>query len=127
MNNTPLNFRLSRNFFDVVLTEEDGITNTCYQLREMTAAERDNYLTRMQKRMKTDSSGKAIGVSNFDGMQADLLASCMTTVADGKPVTMGTIQAWPATVVTSLFEKAQELNNLNRGKDEAPVAEAKKD
>lgn len=126
MNNTPLNFRLSRKFLDVVLTEEDGITNTTYQLREMTAAERDNYLNRMQKRMKTDPSGKAIGVSNFDGMQADLLASCMTTVADSKPVTMGTIQAWPATVVTTLFEEAQKLNKLNRGEEE-PVEAAKKD
>lgn len=106
----------------VVLVSEQGPEE--YELQEMNAASRDRYLDKLQKRMATDASGKAMGIKRFEGMQADLISQCMFHVKTGLLVSDTVIQTWPASVVTELFNAAQEMNRL---KGEEAETETKND
>jgi hypothetical protein len=82
-----------------------------YEIREMTALQRDSYMDALSERVIIDKDGKAAGIKKFDGMQADLVARCL--FQDGKLVTREAIQAWPASTVAGLFDECQKLNRLN--------------
>ena len=89
-----------------------------YELREMISSVRDKYLNTIKSRMLFNpKTGNPQGVKNFEGMQADLLARCLYD-SDGNAVPLNTIQEWPASKVTTLFEAAQKLNGLNLKKEE---------
>ena len=92
--------------------EMDGKTEE-YILREMDSATRDKYLDSMASRMRLDKDGKPTGVTKFEGMQADLLVNTLRK-KDGSAVRKETIQSWPSSTVSALFEEAQKLNLLNR-------------
>ena len=97
------------------------IGGQAYVLIELDGKQRDKYLTALSNRMKTTKEGKPAGFKTFDGMQADLVVECLRkvdeTTGDRTPVSMETIQSWPAKVSTGLFEAAQELSGLNESED----------
>lgn len=101
----------------VSLKAADGSTRK-YEMREMLSQARDKHLDRLSDRVKTNEKGEVIGIKKYEGMQADLLSSCMFDEED-KPVTAKEVQAWPASVTTKLYKMAQKLNHL--------TAEEKKD
>lgn len=105
----------------VFLETVEGNEET-FILRELTGKTRDDYLTSNAARMRFGENGKVAGVKSFDGLQSSLLARCMFTEA-GDLVTAKTIQGFPASAVTALFEKAQELNALDVKGDEAAKKE----
>lgn len=117
-----LSFNLKRNTVAVTLDTETGPAN--YQLMEMSAAQRDQYLDAVSARM-TMVGGQA-QIKKFDGHQADLLTRCMVK-EDGSAVTAKEVQAWPAGVVDSLFNKAQELNHLDPSAKKKKEEDAKKE
>ena len=82
------------------------------ELKEMNAAQRDRYLDSLSNRMRLDTAGRPAGVKKFDGLQSGLIALCLRR-KDGSLVPEQTIQTWPASVVSGLFEMAQEINHLN--------------
>lgn len=84
-----------------------------YELREMSAANRDAYLDGLKDRVQIDGNGK-FNVTKFEGMHADLLSRCLVSKPDNAAVKKETIQKWPARVVTALYEEAQKLNGLNQ-------------
>lgn len=116
-----LRFKLQANVLPVEVEGPDG-TVVEYELREMTAVTRDRYLDKLQKRMQLDANGRAAGIRKFEGMQADLVASCLFHKTDGRSVSEDVIQGWPASAVVSLFSAAQELNRLKQvvGEDAEP-------
>lgn len=117
----PIEFSLVLSSVPVVLKSGDGPPQT-YELREMTAALRDQYMDLLGDRVRL-VDGKPVGIKKYEGMQTDLLSRCLFK-EDGKPVTKEEIRAWPAAVVSSLFASAQELSHLNRvdaGKVEVEV------
>jgi len=91
--------------------EENG-TVVEYKLVEMNAATRDKYMDTVAGRMRLDKDGKPQGVSKFEGMQADLLVHTLRS-KDGKAVSKDTIQSWPSSTVSGLFQEAQKLNLLS--------------
>jgi hypothetical protein len=93
----------------VVLENEDG-SQTCYELREMTAGDRDIYMDKMNARMEQTPDG-TFRMKKYDGAQAELLCACMHMMPGGL-VTKEQVQAWPATVVSALFSAAQALNKV---------------
>ena len=111
---------LKRKEFKVVL-ESEGV-ETPYLLREMNGKERDSHLTSIADRMKYDAKGNVKGLKSFDGLHAALLTRTLFT-EDGKPVSVDVIQDFPASVVSKLFDKSQEINAL----DDDSAKEAKND
>lgn len=106
-----LRFSLKTQTIPVFIEDQTGKT-VSYTLREMTAADRDDYLDGLRQRIVNTPDGKQT-IGNFKGMQADLLALCLKN-PDGGDVTKEEIQAWPAPVVSDLFKAAQELNHLDQ-------------
>lgn len=118
-----LSFNLSFGTTPVELKTGVGTAEN-FLLKEMTAAARDQYLDGLSARMTTDASGKATGIRKFDGIQAELLACCLYREG-GDLVSKTEVQAWPASVVSGLFEEAQRLNRLDKADN--VLAEAKKE
>ena len=111
-----IQFDLTVQSFPVVLKNGDGEAKA-YELREMTSKARDQFLDTLTARTRLDSAGKPVGLNKFEGLQSDLLCRCM--YHENKLVTSAEIQNWPASVVSLLYKKAQEINHLNeegRGK-----------
>lgn len=105
--------------------EKDGVI-TAFELREMSAALRDAYLDTLGKRITTDAAGKPT-VTNFGGMQGELLSRCLFEADKKESVTMSEVQSWPASVVASLFTEAQKLNLLNAQAEKSAETVAKND
>jgi len=112
-------FSLKRNTTEIVL-ENEGAEVTC-ELKEMTAAKRDVYLQKLSSRVETGADGQPTGVSDFAGMQAELIQTCITKKGGGE-LSIETIQEWPASVVTSVYALCQEMNGLSQATEEDGTA-----
>ena len=104
-----------------IILESEGV-ETPYILREMNGKERDSHLTSIADRMKYDAKGNVKGLKSFDGLHAALLKRTLFK-EDGTNVTEEVIQEFPASVVSKLFDKSQEINAL----DDDSAKEAKND
>lgn len=105
---------------------EEVPTDPNYELREMTAAQRDSYIDLTQNRFERDKDGKPVHEKRIEGIQAELLFRCLRKLPNDV-VTKETIQKWPAASVQQLFDAAKKLNRLDE-KDETKVADdAKKE
>lgn len=113
----PLKFNLKSSSVPVTLTDAEG-KELVMDMREMNAYNRDLYLDQLATRLRLDAQGNPAGVKKFDGMQASLLSLCLFD-ADGKKVPEAEIQKWPASVVSQLFEAAQEMNLLTKAAGDA--------
>lgn len=107
----------------VVLIAPDGKPQD-YELYEMTGTERDAYLETLGKRMARDKDGKVTGISNYKGLQADLVSRCLYKKGEDKPVPADIVQSWPASALSALFTAAQKLNQI--GETEKQMEEASK-
>lgn len=111
-----------------------------FRLRELDGDSRDKYLNNLSKRVSTSGDGKVSKVTNFDGLQANLLTKCLFEVEGGKlektddgveVITGGTektlslteLQVWPAKVQSRIFDKAKDISGL----DEEAEKKAKND
>lgn len=88
-----------------------------FEIREMTAANRDTYMEQLRQRMKLDSEGTPVGLVRYEGLQADLLVLCVWNLKDNKLVSHGVIQSWPASVVNELYTEAQRMHQLPGAKE----------
>lgn len=110
-------FKLKRKSVPVVMEDENGNEFAC-ELREMTGAERDQWLNGMAGRMRVDAQGNPVGVAKFDGLQADLIALCLYQADTRVPKSQ--IVGYPASVQTELFKICQEINSLgDKAREEA--------
>ena len=110
-----MRFSLALETVDVELESPETGEVTNYILREMDGAARDSYLSFIGKRMKSNEAGDAT-VTNFDGLQANMLHSCLFRINDdGKEVRVptGTIQKFPSRVIGALFEKAKAISGMD--------------
>ena len=87
-----------------------------YVLTELDGTARDEYLGEMGKRMKTVNG--ATEIKNYKGLQASLIAMCMTDKGSGEPVTLDEVQALPGKTLTKLFKICQDLNGLGEESDQ---------
>jgi hypothetical protein len=91
-----------------------------FKIRQMTGRARDSLLTEEAKRYRVEE-GRVVGLSNWDGRSASLIARCLYD-EKGKMVPMEVIQKWSGLAQDFLYEKCQKLNGLTRESEE----EAKK-
>lgn len=108
--NMSLTLKTVGNAIPVTLQGDAGSVQ--YQLREMSAADRDTYMDFLDSRMRRDEQGKVIGLARFEGTQAHLVHLCLVDVSTAQRVPKEIIQSWPATTVAALFKEAQKLNML---------------
>ena len=105
---------------DLPLTREEKkikIGATVYRVKEMLGVQRDSWMTKMGKRVKTGADGKPTGtLSDYNGVQADLIELCLYT-EDDKPIPLGVAKEWPAKIQAKVFELCQELNGLGDEKN----------
>jgi len=112
-----MQFKLKITAKPVAIENEEG-KEVQYELREMSAQARDRYLDRLQGRMRIDKDGRPAGLSKYEGLQADLVSSCLYVQETGASVPQIEVQKWPSSVVAELFKEAQILNHLNEEKSE---------
>lgn len=111
-------FSLKRKSEPVVLMSEDGQEMNC-ELREMSASKRDTYLQGLSGRVSLDANGKPTGVSNFNGLQAELISSCL--FRENKLVPAEEIQEWPSSTVSDIYKLAQRINHLAESEGDKSV------
>jgi len=113
--------------FDLRLKEKPvKVTTTkgasaVYKLRELSAEQRDDYLSRFKDRMEI-VNGEAKGVKDTKGLQIEFLAMCLYDEADHL-IPMAEIQKFPCSALVGLYKAAQVLSGFG----EAGVAAAKND
>lgn len=101
--------------------KEIKIGGVRYFLIGLTGALRDSYLNDQAQRMKFNKEGKAIGLTNYEGIQSKLINMCLQTT-DGKSVGENTIKQWPATTQEALFKRCQQMNAIEIFKKEGEEA-----
>lgn len=111
---STLEFKLQLKETPVTIDDEP------YVVVELDGRERDRYLGDLSKRVSPAAAGGASSVRNFDGLQASLVAVALRKIENGErqPVSIQTIQGWPASVIGALFKEAQILSALNVKNDE---------
>ena len=105
-----LKFELKLKELSVEMVGTDDQAKT-YTLREVSGKQRDLFLNDMSKRVDF-AKGEAQSISNFEGLQAGLLALCLYD-ENNKLVTKDVIQGYPSSVISSLFAEAQKLSGLD--------------
>ncbi len=96
----------------------DGILHT---IQELDGIELGQWRTDMADRVRTDSQGKVTGVTNFNGIEANLICRCLRN-AKGEAVVSGQIERWPASAIAAIFKVCQEVNGMT---PESEAAEKK--
>lgn len=107
-----MKYSLKKKVEHISADNAEGEGTTEFQIRELTAAERDAYMDRIMKRTKI-VNGVAQGLTTFKGVQAELLTVCLFK-DNGELVTLQEVQEYPSCFVADVFKQAQELNGLNK-------------
>ena len=93
----------------------DGVRQR-YFVFELNGTQRDDYLTFIAG--KTVESNGTRRVKNFKDIQAFLLAKAVYKEGETKPVPLSTIQSWPASMQSKLYDKARDLSGLDKEEGE---------
>jgi len=118
VDDSVMQFSLKRKEIPIQLENEEGEI-VDYKITELTGKQRDSFLNLMSSRTKYAADGTPAGIKNFDGLQASLLALCLTN-SEGKKATVAELAEYPASVVNELYKAAQKLNALDeQGQEEA--------
>lgn len=105
---------LSRKKQPIELETEDGSVVT-FEIREMDGLSGAEYKNKLKSKIKVTADGQS-EISSFTGLYSDLLSRCLFD-AVGNPVPAETIEKWPESALSQLFEVAQEVNGLNKESD----------
>jgi hypothetical protein len=111
--------------FSTTLKQVDVVIDgASYKLKELNGTLKGKYLQSMGSRVVINEQGKVAGMKSYEGLESALLCLCLFDSED-KAVPKVVIEKWPSTMLTSLFEAAQELSGLNQEGQEKLEAEAK--
>lgn len=116
-----MKFSLRLKETELELETPEGVPEK-YKLRELTGAQRDQYLDGMSKRMQYNAEGKPTGLNSIASMQANLVSLSLVD-SENKAIPAGIIQKWPATVLKSVFDEAQRLSGLSTTPEQSAEAE----
>lgn len=82
-----------------------------YFVKEMSGAQRDEYLNKTAQKSRLDANGEVVGLKDYKGLYSNLLAFCLYDDG-GKLVPESKIQEWPDAAQRALYEMANELNGM---------------
>jgi len=107
-----------------------AIDGNSYILRELDGRQKGKYLNKMGGRIVLNAKGEVASFKDYAGLESTLLSLCLydsenklvpATVMDGTEEEQG----WPSTMLTGLFDAAQDLSGLNEEARKKQEAEAK--
>lgn len=111
-----MEFTLIRQSEPVNIKGEDGRILNC-TLKEITGEERTRYVSSMLSKMRVDAQGKTTGLKTYEGVETDLVMMALHG-PDGKTFTKKEIDAFPASMLSALYEAAQRLSGLDNKAEE---------
>ena len=103
---------LKRKTFPVTIEKEDGTQKTIL-VREMSGAQRSDYLAALANNAKINTEGALQGIRSFKGLHSLLLIPCLVNEADKSPVPESEFGEYPGGLQDFLFTKARELNGFD--------------
>jgi len=118
----------------VTTTEEYSLTlkersfkidGRVHVIRELDGTERGKYLNSVSSRVKSNTQGKPVGMTTFDGLETSLLKLCLyegDTLVPEK-----TMSKWPSSLLSKLFDVASDLSGLNEAAKKKLQEDAKND
>lgn len=116
----PVEIRLKRKTQAVVIYDEDE-NRIEAEIRSLTGANRDRYMTEDAKRVKVSADGKTFQVNDLTDQQASLISMCLYVA--GKQVKIEDIRQWPADAQEHLFHACRRLNGMTKeAEDDAKKA-----
>lgn len=95
-----------------------------YYVKEMSGAQRDEYLNKTAQKSRLDDKGDVVGLKDYKGLYSNLLSFCLYD-ADGKLVGESKIQEWPDAAQKALYEMANELNGMSKTASEGQEGDEK--
>jgi len=110
-----------------VLVTIDGVI---YTMRELDGRQKGKYLNKMGGRIVLNNKGEVSSFKDYAGLESTLLELCIYD-SDNKLVPAKVMdgtedkQGWPSTMLTKLFNAAQDLSGLNEEGRKKQEAEAK--
>jgi len=117
---------MAKEFTTTLKEEEVTIDGKMYTVRELDGkglAVTRRIMSSAEVTVNADGTSSFKGV-NLEGQELDLLCLCLYD-EQGKLVTKEVMVKWPSTVLTGLYNIAQELSGLNEKAREKLQAEAK--
>lgn len=86
-----------------------------FEIREMDGLSGGEYKNKLKDKIKVKADGQS-EIASFTGLYSDLLSRCLFD-ATGALVPSETIEKWPESALSQLFEIAQEVNGLAKESD----------
>ena len=93
-------------------------------LRELDGHQKGKYLNAMGGRITLNSKGEVASFKDYSGLESVLLSKCLYG-EDGVLVATTVMDGWPSTMLSKLYNTAQELSGLTEESREGQEAEAK--
>jgi hypothetical protein len=110
-----LSFSLALKEIPVKLVTKEGVQKV-FTLVELDGSQRDSFMQDMADRIEFQA-GKVSKITNFEGMQSNLLAMCLYD--DKKQlIPIEELNKFPAGVLTELFKTAQKISGLELTEEE---------
>jgi hypothetical protein len=110
-----LSFSLALKEIPVKLVTKEGVQKV-FTLVELDGSQRDSFMQDMADRIEFQG-GKVSKITNFEGMQSNLLAMCLYD--DKKQlIPIEELNKFPAGVLTELFKTAQKISGLELTEEE---------
>ena len=100
------------------------IDGVAYVMRELDGRQKGKYLNKMGGRIVLNNKGEVSSFKDYAGLESTLLELCVYD-SDNKLVPASVMDLWPSTMLTKLFNAAQELSGLNEEGRKKQEAEAK--
>lgn len=111
--------------FETTLKEVSvTIDSKPYVLRELDGRQKGKYLNKMGSRITLNAKGEVASFKDYAGLESTLLELCLYDNED-KLVPANVMETWPSTILTRLFDAAQDLSGLNEEARKKQEAEAK--
>lgn len=95
-----------------------------FYVKEMSGAQRDEYLNKTAQKSRLDEKGDVVGLKDYRGLYSNLLSFCLYD-ADAKPVSESKIQEWPDAAQKALYEMANDINGMSKPDSEGAEGDEK--
>ena len=93
-------------------------------VKEMSGAQRDEYLNKTAQKSRLDEKGDVVGLKDYRGLYSNLLSFCLYD-AEGKLVPESKIQEWPDAAQKALYEMANDINGMSKPDSEGAEGDEK--
>lgn len=103
---------LKKKIVRIIINDENDQPKT-FEIRELNGKKRDEYMKMIGAKVRYAPDGKPAGMKDTEGLSQGLLAMCLHEEGEKLPVSLGTLNDWPSSLIESTFEIAKKVSALN--------------